>query len=35
MGQLLSIPFVVAGIWFAYKGLKEKKKDSVTTKKRT
>jgi prolipoprotein diacylglyceryl transferase len=25
MGQLLSIPFVLAGIWFAYKGLKEKK----------
>ena len=25
MGQLLSIPFIVAGIWFAYKGLKERK----------
>ncbi|MDR2804388.1 MAG: prolipoprotein diacylglyceryl transferase [Dysgonamonadaceae bacterium] len=24
MGQLLSIPFIVAGIWFTYKGLKEK-----------
>jgi len=26
MGQLLSIPFIVAGVWFAYKGLKEKYK---------
>jgi len=26
MGQLLSIPFVVAGIWFVYRGLQEKKK---------
>ena len=26
MGQLLSIPFIVAGIWLAYKGLKEKYK---------
>lgn len=26
MGQLLSIPFVIAGFWFAYKGLKEKYK---------
>jgi prolipoprotein diacylglyceryl transferase len=25
MGQLLSIPFIVAGIWFAYKGLKARK----------
>lgn len=26
MGQLLSIPFIIAGIWFVYKGLQEKKK---------
>jgi len=26
MGQVLSIPFVIAGIWFVYKGLQEKKK---------
>ena len=26
MGQLLSIPFIIVGIWFAYKGLKERKK---------
>lgn len=26
MGQLLSIPFVIAGCWFAYKGIKERKK---------
>lgn len=26
MGQLLSIPFIIAGIWFAYKGLREKLK---------
>ncbi|MCL1936931.1 MAG: prolipoprotein diacylglyceryl transferase [Candidatus Azobacteroides sp.] len=25
MGQLLSIPFIIAGIWFTYKGLKEKR----------
>jgi prolipoprotein diacylglyceryl transferase len=25
MGQLLSIPFIVAGIWFTWKGLQEKK----------
>ena len=25
MGQLLSIPFIIAGGWFAYKGLKERK----------
>ena len=25
MGQLLSIPFVIVGCWFAYKGLKERK----------
>ena len=25
MGQLLSIPFILVGIWFAYKGLKERK----------
>ena len=31
MGQLLSIPFVVAGIWLTYKGLKERK--SVLAKK--
>ena len=24
MGQILSIPFIIAGIWFAYKGLKAK-----------
>ncbi|MDL2323063.1 prolipoprotein diacylglyceryl transferase [Bacteroidales bacterium OttesenSCG-928-A17] len=28
MGQLLSIPFILAGIWFAYKGLKAKYKNS-------
>lgn len=27
MGQLLSIPFVIVGIWFVYKGAKEKIKD--------
>jgi len=26
MGQLLSIPFILAGIWFVYKGLQAKKK---------
>jgi len=26
MGQVLSIPFIIAGIWFAYKGLQKKKK---------
>jgi prolipoprotein diacylglyceryltransferase len=26
MGQLLSIPFIIAGIWFTWKGLLEKKK---------
>ena len=26
MGQLLSIPFIVAGIWLAYRGLMEKRK---------
>ena len=26
MGQLLSIPFIIAGIWFAYKGLNANKK---------
>ena len=26
MGQLLSIPFIIAGFWFAYKGLKERAK---------
>jgi len=26
MGQLLSIPFILAGVWFTYKGLKEKYK---------
>lgn len=26
MGQILSIPFIIVGFWFAYKGLKEKKK---------
>ncbi|MDR0428408.1 MAG: prolipoprotein diacylglyceryl transferase [Dysgonamonadaceae bacterium] len=26
MGQMLSIPFIIAGFWFACKGLKEKKK---------
>jgi prolipoprotein diacylglyceryl transferase len=26
MGQLLSIPFIIAGIWFVWKGLLEKKK---------
>ncbi|MCL1932333.1 MAG: prolipoprotein diacylglyceryl transferase [Candidatus Azobacteroides sp.] len=26
MGQLLSIPFIIVGFWFAYKGWKEKKK---------
>ena len=25
MGQLLSIPFIIVGLWFAYKGLKERK----------
>jgi prolipoprotein diacylglyceryltransferase len=24
MGQLLSVPFIIAGIWLTYKGLKEK-----------
>jgi prolipoprotein diacylglyceryl transferase len=32
MGQLLSIPFILAGIWFTYKGLKERKKDLVSVK---
>jgi prolipoprotein diacylglyceryl transferase len=27
MGQLLSIPFIIAGIWFTYKGLKAKKEN--------
>ena len=26
MGQILSIPFIIAGFWFVYKGLKAKKK---------
>jgi len=26
MGQVLSIPFIIAGVWFAYKGLQKKKK---------
>ena len=26
MGQLLSIPFILAGIWFTYKGLQERRK---------
>ena len=26
MGQILSIPFIIAGVWFTYKGLKEKQK---------
>jgi len=30
MGQLLSIPFIIAGFWFAFKGWKEKKKDAVS-----
>ena len=39
MGQLLSIPFIIAGIWFTYKGLKEKYnqkgiKQTVQTKKK-
>ncbi|MDR0864170.1 MAG: prolipoprotein diacylglyceryl transferase, partial [Candidatus Symbiothrix sp.] len=25
MGQWLSVPFIIAGIWFTYKGLKEKR----------
>jgi len=29
MGQLLSIPFILAGIWFAYRGLKIKKSMSA------
>jgi len=29
-GQWLSIPFVLAGIWFAYKGLKQKLKGETT-----
>jgi prolipoprotein diacylglyceryl transferase len=32
MGQLLSIPFILAGIWFVYKGLKEKKKSVASQK---
>lgn len=27
MGQLLSIPFIIAGLWFAYKGLQARKLD--------
>ena len=29
MGQLLSIPFVLVGIWFTYKGLQERRKNAV------
>lgn len=32
MGQLLSIPFVIAGVWFAYKGLQERKKAMASKK---
>jgi prolipoprotein diacylglyceryl transferase len=31
MGQLLSIPFIVAGFWFVYKGLQAKKKAAAET----
>jgi len=27
MGQILSIPFIIAGVWFVYRGLLEKNKD--------
>jgi prolipoprotein diacylglyceryl transferase len=29
MGQILSIPFIIAGFWFMYKGLKEKSKAKI------
>ncbi|MDL2222855.1 prolipoprotein diacylglyceryl transferase [Bacteroidales bacterium OttesenSCG-928-M11] len=31
MGQLLSLPFIIAGIWFVYKGLKAKKTDTFSS----
>jgi prolipoprotein diacylglyceryltransferase len=32
MGQILSIPFIIAGFWFIYKGLKAKKRDLIPVK---
>jgi prolipoprotein diacylglyceryl transferase len=29
MGQWLSVPFILAGIWFTYKGLRERAKDKA------
>jgi len=31
MGQVLSIPFIIAGCWFAYRGWKEKKRATAET----
>jgi prolipoprotein diacylglyceryl transferase len=31
MGQWLSVPFILAGIWFTYKGLKGKKEANLTS----
>ncbi len=33
MGQLLSIPFILVGIWFTYKGLQERKNQSIKNEK--
>jgi prolipoprotein diacylglyceryl transferase len=32
MGQILSIPFIIAGFWFMYKGLKARKNDLIPVK---